>query len=106
MSVASESAPSPDRGTSLTLLQRLRDNEADVWGRFVHLYGPLVRHWCVCWGASESDADDICQEVFRAVSGGIERFRKDRPGDTFRGWLGTVTRNQLLMHVRRNKRQP
>jgi hypothetical protein len=33
---------------------------------------------------------------------GLSGFRHDRAGDTFRGWLRTITRNQILLHQRRN----
>lgn len=96
----------PEQATSLTLLQRLRTSEEAAWRRLVHLYGPLVRYWCARWGVSGADADDVTQEVFQAVATGLEGFRRDRPGDTFRGWLHGITRNKLLLHARRIDRQP
>jgi RNA polymerase sigma-70 factor (ECF subfamily) len=95
----------PDGGTSQTLLQRLRDNEADAWQRLVRLYGPLVRYWCVRWGLPPEDADDVSQEVFHALAGALPGFRREQPGATFRGWLRGVTRNKLLRFLRDN-RQP
>jgi RNA polymerase sigma-70 factor (ECF subfamily) len=46
------------------------------------------------------------QEVFRATLVGLPEFRRDRPGDTFRGWLRVITRNALALHYRRKGRQP
>ena len=37
---------------------------------------------------------------------GIDGFRKERPCDTFRGWLRTVTRSKLADHFRRLNRNP
>lgn len=100
--------PNPDRpskqGTSLTLLERARDNEPEAWRRIVHLYTPLVYHWCGRGGVRGADADDVLQEVFQAAVTSLENFRRDRPGDTFRGWLRGVTRNTLLLHFRRSGR--
>lgn len=97
----------PDDQTSLTLLGRLRADEPDAWGRFVRLYEPLVRYWSRRAGVTGADADDIVQEVFRAVSaGGLAAFRRDRPNDTFRGWLRGVTRNMLLRHRQRGLQVP
>jgi RNA polymerase sigma-70 factor (ECF subfamily) len=95
-----------EQGTSLTLLQRLRSNEPDAWRRLVQLYTPLVYHWCNRQGLRHADADDLVQEVFQAVSTSLEQFRRDRPGDTFRGWLRGITRNLILVHFRRQGRQP
>ena len=57
-------------------------------------------------GLQESDAADICQDVFRAVAGNLERFRYDRPSDTFRGWLWTITRNKIRDFCRAQANRP
>jgi RNA polymerase sigma-70 factor (ECF subfamily) len=95
-----------DKATSLTLLERLRSNESAAWHTMVKLYTPLVCHWCSRCGVSGADADDVAQEVFRAAATGLSRFRRDRPGDSFRAWLRGITKNMLLMHFRRTGRQP
>src|SRR5262249_55636878 len=41
------------------------------------------------------------QEVFQVVARAIATFRKDRPGDSFRGWLWTVTLNKLRNYWQR-----
>lgn len=89
--------------TPLSLLEQLRANEAAGWQRFVELYGPLVRFWCTRGGLGSADVDDVAQEIFAAVAAGLAGFHRDQPGDTFRGWLRGITRNQLLMHHRRNR---
>jgi len=96
----------PHSRTSLTLLERLRANEPDAWRALVHLYSPLVYHWCARAEVRGADADDVSQEVFRAVASHLQNFRHDRPGDTFRGWLRVITRNMILLHFRRRGRQP
>ncbi|OYV80820.1 MAG: RNA polymerase subunit sigma-70 [Planctomycetia bacterium 21-64-5] len=96
----------PDKQTSLTLLGRVRNGDEEAWRRLVHLYGPLVARWCGHRCVTGQDADDIQQEVFQAVATGLEGFRRDRPGDTFRGWLRGVTRNKLLDHFRRRGKNP
>src|SRR5262249_30210505 len=99
--------PRPDMGaTSLTLLDRARANEADAWDRLVSLYAPLVRHWSLAGGLQPADVDDVVQEVYRAAFSGLAGFRRDRPGDTFRGWLRTITRTALALHFRRRARAP
>jgi RNA polymerase sigma-70 factor (ECF subfamily) len=96
----------PRRGTSLTLLERARNNDAEAWARIVRLYTPLVYHWCGRGGVQGPDAEDVAQEVFQGAVTGLGKFRRDRPGDSFRGWLRGITRNQLLLHYRRSGRQP
>ena len=81
--------------TSLTLLQDLRQGDDQGWQRFVYLYTPLVFAWARQAGLQDADAADICQDVFRAVSAGIDGFDHDRPAASFRGWLWTITRRTL-----------
>jgi RNA polymerase sigma-70 factor (ECF subfamily) len=92
--------------TSLTLLQRLRDNEPEAWRVVVELYTPLLHHWCARRGVRGADAEDVAQEVFQAAAAGLARFRREHEGDSFRAWLRGITRNILLLHFRRAHRQP
>lgn len=97
---------SADQPTSLTLLQRVRERDAEAWRRLLHLYVPLVDYWCGQWGVRGADADDVHQEVFQAVATHLADFHRDRPGDTFRGWLRGITRHKVLDYLRRRDRQP
>jgi RNA polymerase sigma-70 factor (ECF subfamily) len=87
-------------------LERVRADDDAAWDRLVTLYGPLVYQWCGRWDLQESDRADVFQEVFQAVSSHIGQFRKIRPGDTFRGWLRTITRNKVHDFFRRLGREP
>src|SRR3954452_9101655 len=100
-----ESSPNL-HGTSLTLLEKVRANEEGAWARLIHLYTPMIRHWCGRVGLQDVDVDDVVQEVCQAALAGFADFRRDRPGDTFRGWLRVITRNALALHYRRNGRVP
>ncbi len=92
--------------TSSSLLERVKAEDQGAWQRLVRLYGRLVLHWCRVSGLQAADRADVFQEVFRAVAGHIDDFRHDRPGDSFRAWLRTVTRSKVLDHFRRQERQP
>lgn len=82
--------------TSFNLLERVREDDRDAWRELVNLYGPLVYRWCRRFGLQQSDAADVGQEVFKAVVRSIGTYRHDRPGDTFRGWLHTITHRKLV----------
>jgi len=96
----------PDKLTSLSLLERVRDRDQEAWQRLLRLYGPLVTRWCGHSGVFGQDADDVQQEVFQAVATGLDAFRRERPGDTFRGWLRGIARNKLIDYYRRRERHP
>lgn len=92
--------------TSSSLLRRVRDRDEDAWRRLVRLYGPLVDRWVRQSGLQAADAHDIFQQVFLAVAKGIGQFRRERPGDSFRAWLRTITRTKLADHFRRRVAEP
>lgn len=99
----SESAPTPSSG----LLERAKAQDAVARERLFRIYGVLVYGWCRRhFHLQPHDAADVMQEVSQAVLRGLERFRRDRPGDTFRGWLWTIARNKVLDHLRAQGRRP
>src|SRR4029453_15030659 len=91
---------------SLSLLARARANDQDAWARLTSLYQPLVAFWCRRPHCPAEEVEDVTQEVFAAAAAGLATFRRDRPGDSFRGWLRGITRNQVLMYFRRNQGRP
>lgn len=96
----------PDHSTSLSLLEGIRFQNAEAWKRLTYLYSPLIDHWYRSWGVRASDVDDLRQEVFQAVATGVAGFRRDRPGDTFRGWLRVIARRKFVDHCRRSQNHP
>ena len=86
--------------TSVSLVARVQENDPQAWDRLVRLYSPLVYTWCRQHGLPSEDASDVLQEVFRAVHRTVGKFRRERKGDTFRGWLWTITRNKVRDHFR------
>jgi RNA polymerase sigma-70 factor (ECF subfamily) len=83
--------------TRASLLLRLRDpRDGAAWREFVDLYGPLVYGYAHKQGLQDADAADLCQEVLRAVAGGVGRLEYDPARGTFRNWLFTVVRRKLL----------
>jgi RNA polymerase sigma-70 factor (ECF subfamily) len=92
--------------TSLGLLERAKSRDREAWERLASLYAPLVDRWCRQAGLQEADAADVRQEVFLAVSRKIGDFRRDRPGDTFRGWLRIITQHKISDQRRQKQGQP
>ncbi len=89
---------------SPSLLLRLKADDPAAWERMVRLYGPLIYHWCRRAGLQPADAADVGQEILRTVARKISDFRRDRPGDSFRGWLRIIARRRLQDHRRRLSR--
>ena len=100
MGSAGLSSQSTCGSTSSSLLARLRAGENEAWGRLCSLYGPFVYRWARQAGLQASDAADIGQEVFRVVAQRVTEFKRENPGDSFRGWLWGITRNKLREYFR------
>jgi RNA polymerase sigma-70 factor (ECF subfamily) len=108
------SAPQPAKpasnsdanATSLSLLVRLRANDADAWDRLVSIYAPLVYYWCRKLGLPDQETSDVFQDVFQSVATKIHTFQKAGPADTFRGWLRVITHNKIYDYYRRLGREP
>ena len=105
MNGTADPSPSQDRfapsGTSSSLLDRVKADEAGAWDRLVALYAPLLYDWCRRWKLQDDDVADVFQEVFKTLVVHLADFRRDRAGATFRGWLFTITRNKVLDHFRK-----
>ncbi|QGJ68743.1 Extracytoplasmic function alternative sigma factor [Planctomycetales bacterium 10988] len=98
-------SPSGIESISTSLLERLKAHDQEGWQRMSKLYCPLVFSWCLRHRLQPDDASDVVQEVFRTVAIKIDSFRRDRQGDTFRGWLWTITRHKLGDYFRKEKRR-
>ncbi len=90
---------------STTLLEQLRKADPAGWQRFTNAYGPVIYAWCRQSHLQPADAADVAQDVFMATLAKVAEFRRDRPDDTFRGWLWTLTQNKIRDHFRRRHEQ-
>jgi RNA polymerase sigma-70 factor (ECF subfamily) len=92
--------------TRASLLLRIRDpGDRLAWGEFVQLYAPLIHAYGMHRGLQDADAADVVQEVLRRVSRSAPQFEYDRARGSFRGWLLTVTRNEIRKMAARKARQ-
>ncbi|MDA1052929.1 MAG: sigma-70 family RNA polymerase sigma factor [Planctomycetota bacterium] len=91
---------------SPSLIERARAQDPEAWRRLSRLYVPLVYRWARQAGLQENDAADIGQEVFQTVAARINDFRRDRPGDSFRGWMWGITSVKLREFFRRRAASP
>ncbi len=102
-----DSSSEHTESTSITLLKGVRAHDPEAWSRLSRLYAPEVYRWVRQVGLQDSDASDIAQNVFLAVANNIDKFRRDRANDSFRGWLWTITRNKIRdFHRQRGERPP
>jgi len=91
--------------TRATLLLRIRDpQDRMAWGEFVNLYAPLIHSYGCRRGLQDSDAADLTQEVLYRVARSARGFEYDPARGSFRGWLLTITLNEVRKMARRARR--
>jgi RNA polymerase sigma factor (sigma-70 family) len=93
-----DAPPRPD-APARSLVDRCRRGDRDAWNELVgeysrYVYAIIMRGYRL----SESDAEDVFQEVFARVFERLETLRDD---DALRGWIAQVTRNLCADHLRR-----
>jgi RNA polymerase sigma factor (sigma-70 family) len=93
--------------TRYSLLLRIQDPHNQVaWAEFTALYEPLIYRLARQKGLQDADAQDLCQDVFRAVAGAAQRWTSDPDRGPFRAWLFRVARNLLMNFFRHKRRHP
>ena len=90
--------------TSTDLLRQAKANSQTAWEQLVTRYSRRIYRWCRQAGLQPTDAADVAQEVLHAVARKLGDFRRDRPGDTFRGWLRRITNNKVNDHYRKQNK--
>lgn len=81
--------------TAPSLIRGVKALDPGAWQQLATVYGPLVYGWARRAGLCGDDAADVTQEVFRVVATRPQQLQHGRPGDTFRGWHWTITRNKV-----------
>lgn len=93
--------------TRVSLIMRVRDvQDQGAWGEFVALYTPIVYGFWRSRGLSGADAEDVTQEVFRALAKALPNFQLDQSIGTFRNRLFTVTRSKMNSMLAKSQRLP
>ena len=83
-----------------TLVNRLREGDADAGRRLCELYHPSLMRFCFRYLGTQDEAEDVVQEVFLRV------LRNDALPVNFRAWIYKIARNRCLDVIRLRGRRP
>ena len=84
------------------LVQRCLQGEGSAWEELVRRHTRRVYNVCYRFVGNRTEAEDISQEVFLRVYRTLASYRSAHGG--FATWVTSVTRNLLIDHYRRTKR--
>ena len=84
------------------LVQRCLQGDGSAWEELVHRHTRRVYNVCYRFVGNRTEAEDISQEVFLRVYRTLGSYRSAHGG--FATWMTSVTRNLLIDHYRRTKR--
>jgi RNA polymerase sigma-70 factor (ECF subfamily) len=83
-----------------------RSANPNAWVIIVTRYSPKIMTWMLLAGVDSSDAPDLLQDVWRSVLVSLKNFRREKPDDTFRGWLRTITQRRIADYFESRSQQP
>ena len=85
------------------VIARCLKGDGNAWGEIVRLYTKRVYNFCYRFTGNWSDAEDLTQEVFMRVYKMLKSYNLQE--GAFSTWLMSVTRNLLVDHYRKHKRE-
>jgi RNA polymerase sigma-70 factor, ECF subfamily len=84
------------------LVQQCLQGDGSAWEELVRRHSRRIFNICYRFTGNGSDAEDLSQEVFLRVYRTLGSYRSAYGG--FGTWMTSVTRNLLIDHYRRTKR--
>jgi RNA polymerase sigma-70 factor (ECF subfamily) len=84
------------------LVQQCLQGDGAAWEELVRRHTRRIFNLCYRFTANGTEAEDLSQEVFLRVYRTLASYRSAHGG--FATWLTSVTRNLLIDHYRRTKR--
>src|SRR6202163_975274 len=88
---------------NLDLIERCLAGEDAAWEDLIKVHTRRVYSICYRFTSSDSEAQDLTQEVFLRVFKNLKSFRSGE--GLFVVWLTRLTRNLLIDHYRRTRQE-
>lgn len=95
--------PGMDSDRDSQLVSRCMDGDEGAWEELVKAHTRRVYGICLRFTGKDSEAQDLTQDVFLRVFRTVRSFRAGE--GSFSVWLTRLTRNLLIDHYRRTKKE-
>ncbi len=93
--------------TRQSLLARLKDvGDQESWRDFFDTYWRLIHATALKAGLTDSEAQEVVQEVMIAAAKKMPEFTYDPVKDSLKGWLLAVTRWKVADQFRKRQAVP
>jgi len=103
MSVGAGKPTSHGLDQDYTLVERCLSGDATGWEELVRVHTRRVYGLCYRFTSSESEAQDLTQEIFLRVFRSLKSYRSTE--GAFSTWLTRLSRNLLIDHYRRTRQE-
>jgi RNA polymerase sigma-70 factor (ECF subfamily) len=101
MSLVQNLEPEKTLDVDRSLVERCAKGDAAAWDALVRTHTRRVYSLCYRFTNSDSEAQDLTQEVFLRIFKTVKTFRADE--GSFTTWLARLTRNLLIDNYRRKR---
>ena len=86
---------------SSILLSGARARNAEAWGQILARFNPKILDWIRRANVAKADEPDLIQDVWRSVLASLHHFHRQDQGDSFGGWLRTITQRRTIDYLQR-----
>jgi RNA polymerase sigma-70 factor (ECF subfamily) len=100
---AAEARPESETDPDAALVARCLRGEEVAWETLVRLHTRRVYSICYRFTGRAEESQDLAQDVFLRVFRSLKSF--DIASGNFRTWLTSLTRNLLIDHYRRTRKE-
>jgi len=88
-------------------IQQTQDDDPrreELWATFLNLYFSPVKQFCLRRLTTIDEAEEVTHLVFVRIFKSIPHFRYDPARGRFGGWVGQITRNEIIRYLHAKQR--
>lgn len=88
--------------SDLTLVNRLKSNDADAWADLYGTYAPHISSFIIARGCNQSHVQDVIQDTFITLHNGIGRFSYNENRGRLKSYILRIAKTKMIDMYRKN----